>query len=72
MSRQLVTVGAKGVGLDDLRSYVDIGMMDLSDQRRVAQVEGVETLLEGHATGVELGAHGAVAQNGQARGLQKR
>ena len=60
--RQLVAVGAKSVGLDDLRAGFDISAVDLGHQGGLLQVQGVEALVETGAAGVQHGAHRAITQ----------
>ncbi len=54
------SVGAESVGLDDVRSGVHVGFVDLAHQLRPGDVELVETLGEGDPRRVEHGAHGAI------------
>jgi len=64
MSGQFVAVSAKGVGRDNLRTGVDVCVVNLGYQTMLGQVQGVKTLVETGTAGVEHGAHRAIAQEG--------
>ncbi len=44
--RQLVAIGAKGVGLYDVRARIDVFPVDIRNQGRVGQVEFIEGLVK--------------------------
>jgi hypothetical protein len=57
---QLIAVGAKGIGLNDLRASFDIFAVDLRDQGGLGQIESIEALIKFDTTRVQHGAHRAV------------
>jgi len=59
---ELDPVGAEGIGLDQLRASRNVRSVNFLDDFGLGEVEFVEGSLEADAAGVELGAHGAVAQ----------
>ena len=63
MPSQSKAVGAEGVGLDHLGPGGDVGPVDLLHDLGLGQVQLVEGALEGDSAGVQLRAHGAVAQD---------
>ena len=63
MAGQAEAVGAKGVGFDNLRTGLQIFLVDGENQAGVGQVQLVVTAVDEDATGVEHGSHGAVGEN---------
>ena len=73
MPSQLDSVGPEGIGLDQFRPGRNVGPVNLLDDLRLGEVELIKGALEADAPGMELGAHGAVAQQGAAaEPLEKR
>ena len=63
---ELDPVGAEGVGLDQLRPGGNVRTVNLLDDLGLREIELVEGALEADAPGMELGAHGAVPEEGTA------
>ncbi len=61
---QLETVGAEGVGLNQVRTGVDVAAVDFGHQCGVGQVDGVERLVDRHAATVEDSAKSPIHQDG--------
>ncbi len=61
---ELDAVGAEGIGLDQLRPGRNVRSVNFLDDFGLSEVELVEGALEADATGMELRAHGAVAEEG--------
>jgi hypothetical protein len=59
--RELDAVGAECVGFDDVCPGADVLLVNLAHQRRRAQVERVEALVDEHALGVQHRAHRSIA-----------
>ena len=57
--RELVAVGAEGIGFDELRAGFDVGLMNVEDGFAVRGVEFIHAALRAHGF-VQQGAHGAV------------
>lgn len=57
---QLEAIGAEGVGLEQLRSGLQMTTMNSRRQLRRAEVDGVEAIVERDALGVEHRAHGTI------------
>jgi hypothetical protein len=71
-ARELEPVGPEGVGLDDLRARAKVGLMDVDHQAALRQVQILEGAIEEDALGVELSAHGAIAdEHPIAQGVEK-
>ena len=64
MAGQPEAVGAKGVGLDDLRAGLQVFFVNRQDQARVGEVQLVVAAVDEDAAGVERSAHGAVNEHG--------
>src|SRR5205814_2424511 len=63
---KLDPVGPEGVGLDQLGPGRDVRSVNFLDDLGLGEIELVEGALEADAAGVQLGAHGAIAQEGAA------
>ena len=73
VAQQAVAVGAEGVGLQHLRSGLDVVGMDGADDLRLREVEFVIAAVDEDTFGIEQGAHGTVTQKGPtAQPFQKR
>jgi hypothetical protein len=73
MAGELDPVRPEGIGLDQLRPGRNVRSVNFLDDLGLGQVELVEGTLEADAPGVQLGAHGAVAQKGtSAKPLEER
>ena len=66
MTGELDPVGAEGIGFDQLGAGGNVRSVNFLDDFGLCEVELVEGALEADAARVELGAHGAVAQQGAA------
>ena len=60
MIGQVEAVGAKRVGLDDVRPGVDIVTMDAGDDARVGDIDRIERLINGHPFAMQHRAKSAV------------
>ena len=58
------TIGAKGVGLDDLGACLQVLLVHGAHRLRLGYIQLVVAAVDEHATAVEHRAHGAVAQDG--------
>ena len=58
---QLLTAGAKRVGLEHVGAGPNVGLMHLGDKVRLQQVQRIERLVHEHAVRVEHRAHRPVA-----------
>mgnify|MGYP003694734869 CR=1 FL=1 len=67
-TRQLEAVGPEGIRLDPVGARLDVLGVDALDDLGLVDVEHVEAGVERHAARVEHGAHGAVAEEADARG----
>src|SRR5207245_1476518 len=61
---ELDPVGAEGIGFDQLGTGGNVRSVNFLHDFGLGEVQLVERALEADAPGVELGAHGAVAQEG--------
>src|SRR2546425_1142499 len=61
---ELDPVGTEGIGFDQLGAGRNVRSVNFLDDFGLGEVELVEGALEADAAGMELGAHGAVAQEG--------
>ena len=62
VTREPEAVGAKGVGLDNLRSGLQVLLVDRKDQAGVGKVQLVVAAVDEDTTAVEHGSHGAIGK----------
>src|SRR5689334_783017 len=59
--RELETIGAKRIGLEDVGAGPEVLAVDLGHELRLSQVQLIERSIEKDALGIEHRAHGAIA-----------
>ncbi len=59
--RQAKRIGAEGVCFNDLRSGVEVFLVDVADEIRLYDVQFVVAAVDEDPLGVQQGAHGAIA-----------
>ena len=57
-------IGAKRIGLDDLRARLQVLLVDGSHHFRLGEIQLVVATVDEDAPGVQTGPHGAIAQHG--------
>ena len=66
MAREAKTVGAKGVGFQNLSARLQILLVNRQDQAWVGKIQLIVATVDEDAAGVEHGPHGAVGKHGAA------
>jgi hypothetical protein len=72
MLAEFETVGAEGVGKQNLRPGCQIFCMDAAYGSRIAQVQFIEAMIEGGAARVQERTHGPIGQERRGRRLEQR
>ncbi len=64
MLNQLILIGAKGIGFQNLSAGLEVASVDTFNRLWVGEVELIKAAIEAETLIVEHGSHGAVEQNG--------
>ena len=56
-------IGAKGIGLDDLRARLQVFLVDVAHQFRLGEIQFVVAAVDKDAASVQAGAHRPIAEH---------